>query len=329
MPFWLWPHVLSLEAPLVAVLWLLGISRLDHLQIMPGVVPGLGFSVWFIYLADRVLDTFGVPESALSLRHRFYRRWRWALVFIVMPAVAVYLAWLGLWVVPARLLTNSVLQLFPIGVYLILYSVASSQVRLRLLQAGLVLLLFAINALPFQENLKLVLSLIIAGAAVLLMTLRLHEQIERFFRKEVAAGILFALGCTTWSRFHDFGSTSVESWAAVLLLALLFTCNLALITAREAGPRADLRAHGTLISSLVIVAFTLIAVPLGYVPANLLPLSSAVAVGLLGLKILWFNRQRLSAEAFRVWADVVVALPALATLVWPTSSAGGSAPCCM
>jgi hypothetical protein len=251
------------------------------------------------------------------------------LILVVMPAVAVYLAWLGLWVVPARLLTTSVLQLFPIGIYLILYSVGSSRVRLRLLQAGLVLLLFVINALPFQENLKLVLSLIIAGAAVLLMTLRLHEQIERFFRKEVAAGILFALGCTTWSRFHDFGSTSLESWSAVLLLALLFTSNLALITAREVGPSGELRAHGTLISSLVIVAFTLLAEPLGYVPANLLPLTAAVALGLLGLEILWCNRQRLSAEAFRVWADVIVAIPAVAILLWPAASTSAPPPCCM
>ena len=60
-PLWLWPHLLSLEAPLVAVAWTWGLAKLHQMSIMPGVLPGLGLCVWIVYVLDRVLD--GIHHS--------------------------------------------------------------------------------------------------------------------------------------------------------------------------------------------------------------------------------------------------------------------------
>jgi hypothetical protein len=94
---WLWPNLLSLDAPLVAVLWQALFIRCFHAA-SPGrgqaLAPVLLVSaVWLIYTADRALDAWrGV---CMRPRHEFYRRhWRgilpiWALVL----AATSWLAW--------------------------------------------------------------------------------------------------------------------------------------------------------------------------------------------------------------------------------------------
>ncbi len=73
MPWWLWPNVLNLDAPVVAVVW----------QELFARMAGVGFSwpqrallfvaVWEVYFADRWLDArVGRHES--TERHRFHLR---------------------------------------------------------------------------------------------------------------------------------------------------------------------------------------------------------------------------------------------------------------
>ncbi len=329
-PAWLWPHTLSLEAPLVAMLWLAALAKMDDLALMPGVLLGLGLAVWLIYLADRVLDAWGVPEAALSVRHLFYRRFRWPLVLGVIPAGTAYLLWLALWVVPSGLLAHSLTQVLPIALYLVLYSVTSIRLRRWLLQAGILLLLFFINALPLSLSVRVTISLLIATGTIILISLRWHENLENYFRKELAAGLLFAFGCTTWTRFHTLGSEGPENWVQLILLGLLFISNLATINAREVGSEENRsRAQSTLRGSIALCLLALLAIPLDYLPASLLPQGLAIGAGLIGTEIVWQNRHRLSPEAFRVWADIAVAAPALVVLLLPESGPAQSAACCM
>ena len=321
--------MLSLEAPLVAILWLAALAHVNDLALMPGVLPGLGLSVWLIYLMDRALDTFGVPAELLSVRHRFYHRFRWPLVLGVIPLGTGVLAWLSLWVIPSGLLAHSLVQVLPIGLYLVLYSVTNSKARRWLLQAGILLLLFFINALPIPFNVRLIISGLIAAGAMLMFSFRWHEQVEKLFRKEVAAGMLFAFGCTTWTRFHTLGSDGADNWMELVFLSLLFVSNLALITVREDQPDSSPRAHGTVRSSFFVSILSLIAILTDHLPSRLLPLCLATLAGLIGLEILWQKRQQMSAEAFRVWADIVVALPAVALLLLPESNSTQAAACCL
>lgn len=320
-PFWLWPHVLSFEAPAVAMLWLAALARLDDLALMPGVLCGLGLAVWLIYLVDRLMDAWSGPVETLSIRHRFYHRFRWPITLLVIPLAAGFLIWLGLWVVPVGLLAHSLVLMIPIGLYLVLYSLSNMNLRRWLIQGATLLLLLFINALPIAWGMRISVSLMIACFVAAALSLRWHERIHEYFRKEMAAGLLFAFGCTTWTRFHTLGSEGPDIWVELLLMAVLFMANLNLIGAREMGPtEAAARLRGSSMHYLTGTVLAGAACLAGWLPMRLLPLTIAVLIGLLLLEIVWKKRTRMSPAAFRVWADLAVAVPALVLLLIPESS---------
>jgi hypothetical protein len=86
--WWQWLTVLSLDAPLVAVLWqglfarMLGV-RLDWHD------PVLIFlAVWIVYAADRWIEGWRLaPEIVRTQRHYFYIRWRWPVFAISLIAI--------------------------------------------------------------------------------------------------------------------------------------------------------------------------------------------------------------------------------------------------
>ena len=90
------PHLLSLDAPIVAVVWArffaeaLGLDRL-----FPGVYLMLFCSVWAISLGDRLLDSAPWKEKiSRTARHQFFRKhWWWLLLLTLLPGGGV--AWLG------------------------------------------------------------------------------------------------------------------------------------------------------------------------------------------------------------------------------------------
>ena len=87
--WWLWPHLLSLDAPLVAVVWQGCWARAAHIR-LPWCHPVvLGLGVWLIYLADRLADSArAVPGDHPAARHAFHARRRTALSFLAAAAAA-------------------------------------------------------------------------------------------------------------------------------------------------------------------------------------------------------------------------------------------------
>ena len=87
--WWLWPHLLSLDAPLVAVVWQGCWARAAH-ERLPWCHPGvLGLGVWLIYLADRLADsTRAAPGDLVTARHAFHAQRRVALSFLAAAAAA-------------------------------------------------------------------------------------------------------------------------------------------------------------------------------------------------------------------------------------------------
>lgn len=76
-PLWLWPNLLSLDAPLIAVLWLHLFALCAHVRLEPAATVALALVVWLIYVADRLLDGWRAqPDEVISPRHRFYRIYR-------------------------------------------------------------------------------------------------------------------------------------------------------------------------------------------------------------------------------------------------------------
>lgn len=75
-PIWLYPNLLSLDAPLVAVAWLHIFAKTWRLGYLPWEASAvLGLGVWAVYAADRLLDAsmLGAMPGALHARHRFHR----------------------------------------------------------------------------------------------------------------------------------------------------------------------------------------------------------------------------------------------------------------
>jgi hypothetical protein len=96
---WLWPNLLSLDAPIIAALWQVFFARCFHADVSVAAAVLLMLAVWLIYAADRVFDAR--RESQLP-RHEFYRR-NWRAVAPVWAVVLTTAAWLALTRLPATL----------------------------------------------------------------------------------------------------------------------------------------------------------------------------------------------------------------------------------
>jgi len=71
-PIWLWPNLLSLDAPAVAIAWQLLFARCFRVHVPAADTMLLGFSVWMIYVADHVIDAFKIQsKKSLAARHFF------------------------------------------------------------------------------------------------------------------------------------------------------------------------------------------------------------------------------------------------------------------
>jgi hypothetical protein len=97
-PVWLWLNLLSLDAPIVALVWQNFLARIYPVALYPAGRCALGLTVWAIYLADRLLDVRDSAPDAETPRHNFYRRYRrfaWMLLATVLCAdLLVTFLWL-------------------------------------------------------------------------------------------------------------------------------------------------------------------------------------------------------------------------------------------
>jgi hypothetical protein len=91
----LW-HLLSLDAPTVASVWVVFVARCTGLR-LPWTAPAAMFvAVWMLYAADRLLDARpqanGAPPPDLEERHRFHHRHRTRFLAAIAAASIVLAA---------------------------------------------------------------------------------------------------------------------------------------------------------------------------------------------------------------------------------------------
>lgn len=87
-PLWMVPHLLSLDAPAVAVVWQALLAQHLGFRLDFGVRAVLGFTVWFIYIADRLLDVRGEQQVPRTARHRFYlAHWRLSAALLTLIGI--------------------------------------------------------------------------------------------------------------------------------------------------------------------------------------------------------------------------------------------------
>ncbi len=78
-PWWLYPNLLSLDAPLVAMAWLYIFAKTWRVDYHPWeAYVSLGLAVWVIYVADRLLDAsiHTGTNGRLEARHAFHQEYR-------------------------------------------------------------------------------------------------------------------------------------------------------------------------------------------------------------------------------------------------------------
>jgi hypothetical protein len=89
IPWWLYPNVLSLDAPIVAVVWLSVFAKVWNVSYVEPMLPVvLGLFVWTVYAVDRLLDCKMKPEGDFPLRHRFHQAHsRWFIIAICIALI--------------------------------------------------------------------------------------------------------------------------------------------------------------------------------------------------------------------------------------------------
>jgi hypothetical protein len=273
--WWLWPHVLSLDAPAVAVAW----------QHWWGVVAGmrvplaqdalLAGGVWMIYLADRLADTMpDAPPPPDTARHAFSATHRWALGTVlggVMAALAV---------------------------------ISPLTLSAPVFEAGLGML----------------------TAATIYFWL-IHRQGRTGWAaivpKEGFVGGIFAGGTAFFAIMHGGGHGRALLGAGAAVFGVLCFLNCALITSWE-GSVEDEIEPSSLLNAFPWVSRHLgrICLALGAFAAGLALWDrpgpwQPLALGALALAWLDWRRERFSADALRVLADLALLLPAAgAAALW-------------
>lgn len=114
---WLWPNLLGLDAPLVALTWQAFVAACFFVPLRPEGRIALGLTVWSIYLADRLLDVRHPAQAPETERHRFHRRHRKFLTLLLAAALCADLVAVLLWLRPA-VLRNGLLPLSGVLLYL-------------------------------------------------------------------------------------------------------------------------------------------------------------------------------------------------------------------
>lgn len=299
---------------MVAVLWQMALAKAHGVRLTPMLNVGLGLACWLVYLLDRTLDTFGVKNKAeLDVRHAFYHRHRRVLLWVVIPAVLGVLGWLALWVIPEGVLWQAMGLGLLVALYLASWSAQGSRVvrDVFVCCAGLGGIML-VSRMPLPSGSRLVLSLFVLGVMLLSFLRQLDVRMGHVLPKELTAALLFAMGCTTSTRFFAMPETILEPVLECVLLAMLFACNLQLISRHEAGLKEDPKNPLLVLGTLVFISVVLQSEHAGALGHAVLFPARAALGGLLLLGVVHAVRRRVSSEAYRVLADLALILPLVA-----------------
>ncbi len=147
--WWQWPTVLSLDAPVVAVLWQGLLARSASTSVGAPEVVVLGLSVWLAYSADRWIEGWRLEPGAIrTQRHLFHQRWRSPIAAIWAAVLATAVATSALGLPPAEFRAGLFL-LVPVAAYLLSHQLVHRNSRWRAPKEVCVALLIGAGAAVF------------------------------------------------------------------------------------------------------------------------------------------------------------------------------------
>lgn len=331
IPWWLWFNVLSLDAPLVAILWQWALAQNHQVKLLPGCYTALGLAVWLIYITDRTLDGFNMGAKALSARHHFYRKYRWVFALGVAPIGAAFLFWTSLTDIPSGILWRGLGLGFLVSLYLLYFAARANRV---LYTTGIFLAYAAAGVALYLVHLPdplRVIVWIVLGAFCFASLGRGPDSGIRVLPKELVCGYLFAVGCSLSVQFYTFGSPLSAFFAVeTLLLAVLCTLNGIAVACYERAQDAEqdphaitqtwpaiIRMYPLLLASLAGAAVTIL-VRLGRhgaPPREMVWFMVAILLSTTLLGTLHAFAKRISPELAHVLADFALVTPALFFLI--------------
>lgn len=213
-PVWLYPNLLSLDAPVVAVVWQSFLAHCYLLSIRESGRVVLFLSVWWVYLADRLLDVRRPARALEPARHRFYRRYHKQAQWLLAAVSLLNLLLIIFWLRPA-VFHNGLIALAGISVYFVLVHTRRSLLLPKELAAALLFTLgtflvpWTIAAHPFEQLLR-------PAAVFLLLCFANLVAIETWEWRELRGG--------EPPRPHPFtvaSSRFLPVWTPLLALACL------------------------------------------------------------------------------------------------------------
>jgi len=280
-PWWLFPNLLSLDAPLVAVAWLAVFAKMWRLVYHPWeAYVALGLVVWVIYVIDRLIDASLRKDTPQRCEPRHFFHWKYRKVFAGSAALA------------------SVTALFLVIRYMP-YSIFGYLFAAGILVGGF----FGLSLLSQQDSDEIpYLKNIIAGLAfaygVGLLAYVYNPSADIFQTMRSREIICFAVLCIMnisaidlWehaNRTQDVEVKATDELALTLPLALLGFA--ALVFAYQANPHPE-----------DVVDYGIVTRSFFY----------AILTGAALLYVLNRSRNRFHMDTLRVLADVALIIPVL------------------
>lgn len=143
-PWWLWPNLLSLDAPLVALAWYWMFAKAWGIVNLPAsLAVTLALCVWAVYALDRIIDSRrSRPRAALERRHFFHRKHRWVFVVAIVLAVS-WSIWALLYYIALTVLLYGFFVIFLVTCYFLVTLFQRSDQHTGLLKNSIAGLTFA------------------------------------------------------------------------------------------------------------------------------------------------------------------------------------------
>ncbi len=277
VPWWLWPNLLSLDAPLVALGWAWMFTKAWGVVSVPYQLWGiLGVAVWAIYALDRILDARrGELGRNLARRHDFHRSYE----KFFLPVIGLG----SLWCFYAVLFTTAQTVLyygFFVMMCVAVYFYLSAR-RVRAGDSGIAKNLVAGITFAYGAS---------AGVHAYAPVLPFGDMV---FSSEV---LLFAALCVVNMTAIDFWYLEGEEdgdASAVLNLGTLLIAGVAMFIYMSTLQRESFFFHE----------------PYYHEQAFYKPFAVGLLVGAASFFLLNQARRRIEEEAYRVLVDVAVAAP--------------------
>ena len=143
--WWQWPATLSLDAPLVAVLWQALFARKIGVRLDWHDPVLIGLAVWIVYAADRWIEGWRLsPDTVQTQRHHFYLRHRWPVFAVGLAAILAVLV-IAVTRLDAREFKAGFILLIPTLLYLFSHQLLHRRHPLRVPKEIIIAVIFALG----------------------------------------------------------------------------------------------------------------------------------------------------------------------------------------